>query len=188
METVPTSELWGNAKPTRFGILLWWMCLPTNDIMLKQQMSCCGGYSLVWWRSNRGENVISLFSASTRRCLYCIVLYQMVLQNSTWYYTVLQGIASTPQMLFFFFCAQTRIQPRSHQYFKILNNSAPSAQMIFFSYNLGDIILFKFSQQGSEYVVEYVEKFEYSGLPLRPHILLNILANDLRSLGWMDKK
>ena len=34
-----------------------------NDIMLKQQMSCCGGYSLVWWRSNRGENVISLFSA-----------------------------------------------------------------------------------------------------------------------------
>ena len=124
MDTLPTSKLWlgGNAKPTRFGILLWWMCLPTNDIMLKQQMSCCGGYSLVWWRSNRGENVISLFSASTRRCLYCIVLYQMVLQNSIWYYTVLQGIASTPQMLFFFFCAQTRIQPRSHQYFKILNN------------------------------------------------------------------
>ena len=66
--------------------------------------------------------------------------------------------------------------------------------MIFFplsankqEYNLGDIILVKFSQQGSEYVVEYVDKFEYSGLPLTPHILLNILANGLRSLWWIDK-
>ena len=39
------------------------------------------------------------------------------------------------------------------------------------------VLLWKFFS-----VVEYVEKFEYSGLPLKPHILLNILANGLRGL------
>ena len=109
------------------------------------------------WRSNRGENVISVFSA--------LGLFFLSPQNNKHKKCVRFHIQHTKEVW------PSGILPPP-LYSKELFNYLASKSAKKCQSKLFDV----------EYMWKYVE---YSRLPWRPHIFVNILANGLRGLEWM---